>query len=192
MRSGRSGALAASGLALLLLATAVGILRAQPVGPPRSLPPQAAASALGRQIEVIRGWQDRVKIDGRDELRSVEIVFDYAVGETRRRVFDAAGQLLSEEVLANQPRPTRAEIEAAFDTIRRDPELGRQARSVNAKFDGGFLLAEVPGEPCGPPARCLQVFVLSESRRELHRRSVVDVGRRGRIAHREYGQHATD
>lgn len=187
-----SAALAASGLAALLIGGAVGVLRAQPPRNPRSLPPQAADSALGKRVELLRTWQDRVKIEGRDELRRVEIVFDYAAGEARRRVFDDAGELLSDEVLAEQPRPSVAEIDAAFDTVLRDPQLGELARSANARFDGGFLLPEVEGEPCAPPARCLQVFMLSESRRQLLRRSVVDVGRRGRIAHRSYEPRAAD
>ncbi len=163
MKRSRAGVLALSGLALLLL----------------------AAPATKHHEEVLRSWQDRVKIDGRDELRTVEIVFDYSAGEARRRVFDAAGQLLSEEVLANQPRPTTSEIAEAIDIVRRDPELGRLARDKRAFFDGGFLLREREGEPCGPPARCLQILMLSKSHWELLRRPVVDVGQRGRIAHRQ-------
>jgi hypothetical protein len=141
---------------------------------------------------VLRTWEDRVKIDGRDQLRRVEIIFDYDSGVARRRVYDLQDQLLSDEVLPDQPRPTRDEVAQAFDMVRRDPELGGLARRVNAKFDGGFLLPEAADLPCGQPARCLQVFMLSESRRELQRRSVVDVGSRDRIAHRDYGTHTTD
>ena len=95
-------------------------------------------------------------------------------------------------MIPEQPRATTAEIAEAFDTVRRDPELGRLARSVNAKLDGGFLLREAEGRPCGPRTRCLQVYILSESRRELHRRPVVDVSQRGRIAHRDYQPAAAD
>jgi hypothetical protein len=190
-RRNRAGAPATPVLAILLVAGAVGAVFAQPsADAPGTLPAQAARAA--QREELLRSWQDRVKIDGRDELRRVEIVFDYEAGVARRRVYDVQDQLLSDEVLADQPRPTRAEIAKAFDTVRRDPELGRLARDVNAKFDGGFLLPEGAESPCGPPARCLQVFMLSESRRELHRRSVVDVGKRGQIAHRSYGTHTTD
>jgi hypothetical protein len=186
MKWSRVGALAVCGLALSLAAAVDGALAQPPRDTSGARPPQAAARAGPRQQEVLRRWQDRVKIDGRDELRTVEIVFDYAAGEARRRVFDAAGQLLSEEVLANQPRPTPSEIAEAIETVRRDPELGRLARDKRANFDGGFLLRESEGEPCGPPARCLQILMLSESHWELLRRPVVDVGQRDRIAHRHY------
>ena len=182
MKRSRAGALAVFGLALSLTAAIDGALAQPPHDALGARPPQAAPRAQ----EVLRSWQDRVKIDGRDELRSVEIVFDYSAGEARRRVFDAAGQLLSEEVLANQPRPTPSEIAEAIDTVRRDPELGRLARDERATFNGGFLLIEREGEPCGPPARCLQILMLSESHWELLRRPVVDVRQRGRIAHRNY------
>ena len=189
-RQNGAGAPAAWVLAGLLIAGAVGGVLAQPPAQtPSALPAQAAAQ---RQPRVLRTWEDRVKIDGRDQLRRVEIVFDYDSGVARRRVYDPQDQLLSDEVLPDQPRPTLAEVAHAFDMVRRDPELGGQARRVNAKFDGGFLLPEAVDLPCGQPARCLQVFMLSESRRELKRRSVVDVGSRDRIAHRDYGTHTTD
>ena len=192
MNRSRDGALAVLGLALSLTAAGDGTLAEPPRDTPGARPPQAAVRAGLRPQEVLRSWQDRVKIDGRDELRIVEIVFDYSAGEARRRVFDAAGQLLSEEVLANQPRPTTSEIAEAIDIVRRDPELGRLARDKRAFFDGGFLLRERQGEPCGPPARCLQILMLSKSHWELLRRPVVDVGQRGRIAHRHYVPHAAD
>jgi hypothetical protein len=186
MKRSRAGVLAIFGLALSLTAAVDGPLAKPPPDASGADPPQVAARAGLRQQEVLRSWQDRVKVDGRDELRTVEIVFDYSAGEAHRRVFDAAGQLLSEEVLANQPRPTTSEIAEAIDIVRRDPELGRLARDKRANFAGGFLLREREGEPCGPPARCLQILMLSESYWELLRRPVVDLGQRGRIAHRHY------
>ncbi len=137
-----------------------------------------------------RSWLDRVKIDGRDEARLVEIVFDYELGAARRRVYDAQDWLISDEVLAGQPRATSAEIAEAFDTVRRDPELGQLARSANAIIDGGFLLREAEGNPCGPPARCLQVYLFTEDGHEELRRPIVDMNPRARIVYRDYQPNA--
>lgn len=192
MKQSRARALATSGLALSL-AAAVGGVHAQPPRDARdALSPQATAPASQRHEEVLRSWQDRVKIDGRDEYRLVEIVFDYGLGVARRRVYDAQDSLISDEVLAGQPRPTTAEIDEAFDTVLRDPEFGQLARSVNAIIDGGFLLREAPGKPCAPPARCLQVYMLSESGHEEHQRLIVDLNPQGRIVYRDYPPSATD
>ncbi len=141
---------------------------------------------------MLRTWLDRVKIDGRDEARLVEIVFDYELGAARRRTYDAQDWLISDEVLGGQPRATNDEITEAFDTVRRDPELGRLVRNANAIIDGGFLLREAVGEPCGPPARCLQVYILSESGHEELQRPIVDMNPRARIVYRDYQPDAPD
>jgi hypothetical protein len=192
MKRRQTNALVISVLALSLAAAAAGVRAQPPSDTPGAASAQAAAPAAQRHEAVLRSWQDRVKIDGRDQPRRFEIVFDYRLGVTRRRVYDEQDRLIFDEAIAEQPRRTAAELAKAFDTVRRDPELGRLARSVNAKLDGGFLLREAAGKPCGPRTRCLQVFILSESRRELHRRPVVDVSQRGRIAHRDYKPSATD
>ena len=142
-------------------------------------------------LRVVRSWRDTVKIRGRDEPRSVEIVFDPDSGVARRRIYDAAGDLVSDEELAEQPQPSSAEIAKAFAMVRTDPELGSLLRGRRAVLDGGFLLREAEGEPCGPRSRCLQVFMLSESRRDLLRRSAIDVSR-DRIAHRDLPLDRTD
>ena len=128
---------------------------AQPPGeaPGLASTPAPVQAAQHHKI-VLRSWQDRVKLDGRDQDRRIEIVFDYESGLTRRLVYDARDRLISEEALAEQPRATPAEIEKAFDTVRRDPELGRLARQSDIVVDGGFLLREAPGKPCGPTTRC--------------------------------------
>jgi hypothetical protein len=194
MKQSRARAQATSGLALLLAAAVYGVL----AQPPRdahgalSEQEQVGAPANGRHEAVLRSWLDRVKIDGRDETRIVEIVFDYELGAARRRVYDAQDWLISDEVLGGQPRATSAEIDEAFDTVLRDPELGQLARSANAIIDGGFLLREAPGEVCGPPARCLQVYMLSESGHEELQRPIVDLNPRARIVYRDYQPDAPD
>ncbi len=158
-------------------------------------PPQDAHDALSAQVaapttqlheEVLRSWLDRVKIDGRDQARFVEIVFDYELGVARRRVYDAQDVLISDEVLSGQPRPTPDEIDEAFNTVRGDLEFDQLARSTNAVIDGGFLLREAAGKPCGPPARCLQVYMFSESGHEILQRPIVELNPSGRIVYRDY------
>ena len=152
-------------------------------------PADRSARALSRDrsrhatdLRVVRSWRDTVKIRGRDEPRTVEIVFDHGAGVARRRVYDADGDLVSDEALADSPQPSSEEVAQAFGKIRKDPELGSLLRRNRAVLDGGFLLREAEGEPCGPGSRCIQVFMLSESRRDLLRRSAIDL-RRERIAH---------
>ena len=182
MKRSRAIALAVSGLALSFAAADDGVL-AQPPGD---------AQRTRRHEEVLRSWLDRVKIDGHEEHRFVEIVFDYELGVARRLIYDAQDSLIYDGVLAGQPRPTTAEIDEAFDTVRWDPEFGQLARSVNAIFDGGFLLREAAGKPCAPPARCLQVYMLSEDGHEELQRPIVELNPRGRIVYRDYPPSATD
>ncbi len=174
------------GIILPVTAAVYGVLTQPPREAHGALSAQVTAPATQRHEAVLRSWLDRVKIDGRDETRLVEIVFDYELGAARRRVYNAQDWLISDEVLAGQPRATNAEIAEAFDTVRRDPELGQLARSANAIIDGGFLLREAPGEPCGPPARCLQVYLFSEDGHEELQRPIVDMNPRARIVYRDY------
>ena len=106
---------------------------------------------------VLRSWRDSVKVRGRDVPRRVEIVYDYDTGVGLRRVYDADDQLTSEEPLAVPPPASREEIAQAYAMIRGDAELGALARRAGAHLDGGFLLLEGEGEPCGPGSRCIQV-----------------------------------
>jgi hypothetical protein len=192
MKRSRARALAVSGLALSLAAGVDGAHAQPPSDPPGAGSAPAAVPANDRHEVLLRSWQDHVKINGRDEPRRFEISFDYRLRETRRRIYDAQDRLISDETLAAQPQATATEIAKAIDTVRRDPELGQMARNSNAVLDGGFLLHESPGKPCGPGTRCVQVFLLTDHDRERPRCSVVDVSERGRIAHRDYDPDAKD
>ncbi len=143
------------------------------------------ADALRPAMRVIRAWDEIVGPGAGAPKRRVEIIFDTRQGVLRRRVRDASGHLVSDRSVTGHPRPSPEEIREAFDLVRRDRELGPLLRRSRGHLDGGFLLAEAAGEPCGPGSRCLQVFLLSESRRELIRRAIVDLVT-GRIAYRDY------
>lgn len=152
-------------------------------GSRRGVTRDAAGRPTGTRL--LRAWHDSVKLEGRDEPRSVEIIYDYDAGVARRRIYGADGALLADQPLADQPQPSSEEIAEAVALIRADSELGELARRVGANFDGGFLLLEAAGKPCGPGSRCLQIFMLSPARFGLHRHSAVDM-RNERIAHRSY------
>ncbi|HXV74857.1 MAG TPA: hypothetical protein VD788_00945, partial [Candidatus Polarisedimenticolaceae bacterium] len=143
------------------------------------------ASGRPTAARLLRSWRETVKIAGRDESRRVEIVYDYAAGVARRRSYAADGALIADQPLAAQPQPSPEEVSDAVALLRADADLGVLAERVGAVFDGGFTLEEGEGKPCGPGARCLQIFMLSQSRFALHRRTAVDV-RAERIAHRSY------
>ena len=147
-------------------------------------PPRTADSARPA-MRVIRAWEESVGPGAGAPKRRVELVFDYRQGILRRRVRDESGQLVSDRSVNGHPRPSPEEIREAFDLVRGDRELGPLLQRSRGHLDGGFLLAEAPGAPCGPGSRCLQVFLLSESRLELIRRTVVDLVP-GRIAYRDY------
>ena len=174
---------AAALLASVVLAAGVEIASTDPADRRAERGVSRNASPHEANLRVVRSWRDTVKIGGRDESRTVEIVFDSDAGVARRRIFDADGDLVSDEELAEQPQPSSEEVAKAFAKVRQDPELGSLLRGQRAVLDGGFLLREAEGESCGPRSRCVQVFMLSESRWDLLRRSAIDL-RRERIAHR--------
>jgi len=155
------------------------------IGPNHSAQPQPARAAARSGERLLRSYQDTVKVHGRDQARTIEVVYDADAGVALRRTFDANGALIFEQVLGSQPQPSREELDEAFGIIRRDAALGGLARMAHAQLDGGFILDEAEGEPCGPGTRCLQVFMLSESRWGMLRHTAVDL-RNGRIAHRSF------
>ncbi len=180
------------GIVLPVAAAVYGVLTQPPRDAHGAPSTQAAAPGTPHQEELLRSWLDHVKIDGNDQARLVEIVFDYELGAARRRVYDAQDWLISDEVLAAQPRATSTELAEAFDTVRRDPEIGQLVRTADAFIDGGFLLREAPGELCGPPARCVQVYVIAESNHDELQRPIVDMNPQARIVYRDYQPSATD
>lgn len=171
--------------------TLVAVLFLAPIHAARTQPAGSIAPASATGERLLRSWQDTVKIHGRDQPRTVEVLYDYDAAVGLRRTYDADGALLYEQVLGTQPQPSREEIAEAFSTVRNDTALGGLSRMVGARLDGGFILNEAQGEPCGRGTRCIQVFMLSQSRWALHRHSAVDMRKR-RIAHRSFRRGRTD
>lgn len=142
-------------------------------------------SALAQRptVRVLHAWNEPVKQGGPEQGYRVEVVFDYAAGEARQLVYDATGRLVERRVLVTQPRPTAEELAEAFAVIRADRTLGPLLAQHRGVLDGGFLLQEEAGKPCGPGTRCLQIDLLSADRRTSLRMVAADLVS-GTIRHR--------
>jgi len=144
-------------------------------------------SKASRQ-RIVRSWPEPVTVDGKTALGRVEIAFDYDEGVAIERVISADGKVVSTVVRKKgegAPRPTPEEIEEAKDMVRADAEIARIIDQANAELDGGFILNEDAGKPCGPGTRCIQVQVLTQDRLGFIRWVVVDLTKDS-IAYRTY------
>jgi hypothetical protein len=131
------------------------------------------------RVRVLKSWQDSVKIDGKEIERRLEMSYDYDRGLATLRIFSAAdGSPISSQDFEHGPRPSAEEMEEAVSLLLADEQIGSIMRSRSAVVEGGFLLEEKPGEPCGPRTRCLQIQLLSPDRIGLIRWAVVDLTKR--------------
>jgi len=138
------------------------------------------------RLRLLRSWTDSIKLDGGGELpRRVDILFDYTQGVAIERSYDGSGRLTQERKLDETPGPSVEEITEAYGIVRADPELGRILERTQAVLEGGFLLDEGEGQPCGPRTRCLQIQLLGPTRLGLVRWAVVDLVKRA-IAYPTY------
>ena len=137
--------------------------------------------------QIIRSWEEPVKTDRGEEIRRVEVAFDYAQGTPVRRTYDADGRLLTTEATDEMPQPSEAEIAEAASIIEADAELAPLLAESGATIEGGFTyLQEDFKEPlaaCGPGARCLQLDLVAPSRTESVRFVVVDLATRQVVEH---------
>lgn len=127
------------------------------------------------RLRVLRSWTETVKVGGGELPRRVDIVFDYKQGVALERSYDASGRLTQERMLDGAPKPSLEEIADAYGIVRADAEIGRIVERIQAVLEGGFLLQEGEGQPCGPRTRCLQVQLLGPTRVGLVRWVVVDL-----------------
>jgi hypothetical protein len=148
----------------------------------------SAVTRTSRPVRLLRSWEETVKQkNGTEYPRRVDVVFDYDSGVAFEKFYRLTGELLgSREIAHGLPAPSPEEIAEAFELARRAPELALIfERFKNVVFEGGFVLEEEKGRPCGPGARCLHVFLLSSDRSGLIRRVVVDLARE-KLAYRVY------
>lgn len=138
------------------------------------------------RTRILKSWDDTMLVDGVEIARKVTIVFDYTAGIAVESAYDSSGrQISSRRLTTNLPRPTPEEFAEAIDLVRADPQLGRIVARTRARPEGGFLLEEGAGQPCGPRTRCIQILWMAENSMGLLRRVVVDLTKRS-IAYASY------
>lgn len=158
--------------ALVVVATATAWAAASPVSGGN----RAAVTRTSRPVRLLRSWMETVKVGGREYPRQVEVLFDYSKGVAREDSYDRSGSLLASRTMTeSMPAPSPEEIAEAFGIARSDPSLAPLFDRFRVVTEGGFLLQEEEGMPCGPGSRCLHVFLLSSDRSGLIRRLVVDL-----------------
>ena len=151
-----------------------------------------AVTRTSRPVRLLRSWEETVKVGKIEYPRRVEVLFDYGKGEARENFYDLHGALRATRTMTrNLPAPSPEEIAEAFEIVRTDPALASLFARFSVEFEGGFLLQEDPGMPCGPGRRCLHVFLLSSDRSGTIRRLVVDLVSRS-IPYRVYTPSAVE
>lgn len=148
---------------------------------------EQAVTRTSRPLRLLRTWEEPVKTAGGYEYaRRVELVFDYRKGVAYQNFYSTDGtQLGMKKIAQTLPSPSPEEIDEAFGMVRDEPDLARLFARFHPVLEGGFVLEEGRGKPCGPGARCLHVFLLSSDRAGLIERVVVDLARQ-KIAYRNY------
>jgi hypothetical protein len=139
-------------------------------------------------VRVLRAWDEDVEVGGRAVRGRVELVFDYEQGLAFEQIYDANGQLVDRRPGPRIPTPSREEIDDAIAIVSADPTMGAVIEAHKAYVDGGFILDESAGRPCGPRSRCLQIFAFRTDAGEVPLfRAVVDLTKDGSssIVHRD-------
>jgi hypothetical protein len=127
-------------------------------------------------MQVLRSWDETVQIGDRTVAGKIELVFDYDQGIAFEQIYDDHGELVERRPGPRIPTPSRAEIDAAIAIVSHDPTLGAIIEAHKAYVDGGFILDEPAGRPCGPHSRCLQIFAFRTDAGEFPLfRAVVDL-----------------
>lgn len=154
---------------------------------PFALTATDATAQARTDTETIRSWEEPVKTANGEEVRHVEIAFDYAKGVTLRRTYDASGALVGAEEIGRQPRPSDAELAESAAIIAADAELAPLLAASDATIEGGFLYHvddfEQPLAACGPGSRCLQFDLVAPDHVESVRFVVVDLATRRVVEH---------
>ena len=133
-------------------------------------------SAADPAVRVLRGWDETVETADGPVKGRIELVFDYEQGLGFENVYDTDGNLIERRPGPRVPTPSREEIDAAIAIVSDDPVLGQVIRDLQAYVDGGFILDEEAGKPCGPRTRCLQIFAFRRGAGEVPLfRAVVDL-----------------
>jgi hypothetical protein len=138
---------------------------------------EPAVTTTSRPLRLLRSWEETIKVaDGGEVGRRVDVVFDYDRGVGYENFYRLDGTPMGGMTLgAGHPAPSPEEIQEAYDIVRADPEFELLFKRFRVIFEGGFILTEEKGRPCGPGSRCLRVFLLSSDRAGTIRQLVVDL-----------------
>ncbi len=136
----------------------------------------SSAVAADTSVRVLRAWDETVEIGDRTVKGRIELIFDYEQGLGFENVYGSDGALLERRPGPRVPTPSREEIDVAIGIVTSDPVLGQIIGDLQAYVDGGFILDEEAGKPCGPRTRCLQIFAFRRGAGEVPLfRAVVDL-----------------
>ena len=140
----------------------------------------AGSAGAADGVRVLRAWGDDVEVAGKTVRGRVELVFDYDQGLPFEQIYDDKGQLVDRRPGPRIPTPSREEIDEAIAVVTADPTMGAVIDAHKAYVDGGFILDESGGKPCGPRSRCLQIFAFRTDAGEVPLfRAVVDLTKDG-------------
>jgi len=107
---------------------------------------------------VLSSWDENVVVGDHIVKGRIDVVFDYRKGLAFRQVYDDQGQLIESRQASRIATPSAEEIDVATQIVLDDPTMGQIIKDLQAYVDGGFILHEEAGKPCGPRSRCLQIF----------------------------------
>ena len=140
----------------------------------------AGSAGAADGVRVLRAWDDDVEVAGKTVRGRVELVFDYDQGLPFEQIYDDKGQFVDRRPGPRIPTPSREEIDEAIAVVTADPTMGAVIDAHKAYVDGGFILDESGGKPCGPRSRCLQIFAFRTDAGEVPLfRAVVDLTKDG-------------
>lgn len=141
-----------------------------------ALGPAHSVGAAETSERVLRAWDETVEVADGTVRGRIELVFDYDQGLGFENVYGEDGALIERRPGPRIPTPSREEIDVAIGIVTDDPTLGQIIRDLQAYVDGGFILDEEAGKPCGPRTRCLQIFAFRRGAGEVPLfRAVVDL-----------------
>jgi hypothetical protein len=144
-----------------------------------SAPADSTITTTSRPVRLLRTWYDSIKTPEGDVPRRVDMLYDYGKAAAFERVYTLDGQLLTNRrIVVNPPTPSQEEIAEAFEIVRADAEFSRAIQRFSADLEGGFLIEEGRGTPCGPGARCLLIKIVSPDHSGLIRNMGVDLVKR--------------
>ena len=174
--------LAAAAGALLVACAANVPVREREPGVLGHVPHETTAD--GDKVVVVRDYFEPRKIDGKDDDRRVQYVWNYTRGVTQRRLWSADGLSFEATDMPGMTlNATADELDYAYAIVRADPRYADVITS-DTYFHGGFSVRE-PDSPCDDRARCIHVFGVRDAGRKRVLHAIFALGT-GKIIDHDY------